>query len=78
MAIELIFGDGEILISPFDFDGKPGIAFSTRLGTGKINEDHPIIHKGDILNVDDYDVIFRFKNKESLKVLQWAVEKSLE
>lgn len=70
---ELIFGDGKILISPF----KLGIAFSTRLGQGKVNEKHPTIRKGDELAIDKQDVIFRFKNKESLEVLKWAVNAAL-
>lgn len=66
---ELIFGDGKILISPF----RLGIAFSTQLGQGKVNEKHPTIKKGDKLAADKQDIIFRFKNRESLEVLKWAV-----
>lgn len=73
MAKELNFGEGKILIAPFERKGISGIAFSNKLGTGKINEVHPTIRKGDVLNFDDYDVVFKFKNKESLKVLLWAV-----
>lgn len=75
---ELVFGDGSILISPFECRGITGIAFSTRLGTGKINEKHPTIKAGNTLNIEDYDIIFSFKNKESLKVLKWAVKRALK
>ena len=67
---EMIFGGGKILISPFEL----GIAFSTQQGSGKVNEKHPTIKKGDVLNESKQDLIFRFMNKESLEVLKWACE----
>ena len=69
----MIFGDGKILISPSEL----GIAFSTQFGQGKVNEEHPTVKKGDTLDTDKQDLIFRFKNKESLEVLKWAVSVAL-
>lgn len=69
----MTFGDGKILISPFE----RGIAFSTQQGVGKVNAVHPTIKKGDVLDEDKQDLIFRFKNKESLEVLKWAVNIAL-
>ncbi len=71
---EMIFGDGDILISPFEL----GIAFSTQQGTGKVNAVHPTIKKGDVLDESKQDLIFRFKNRESLEVLKWAVDIALK
>lgn len=74
MTKEMIFGDGKVLITPFEL----GIAFSTQLGQGKVNEKHPTIKAGDTLRTDKQDIIFRFKNKESLEVLKWAVEEAIK
>ena len=71
---ELVFGDGKILISPFEL----GIAFSTQQGSGEVNEKHPTVKKGDVLDESKQDLIFRFMNKESLEVLKWAVGVALE
>lgn len=76
---QLIFGDGKILVAPcVDANGIPGIGFSTRLGSGEVNENHPTLCCGDAFQLADYDVVFWFKNRASLKVLLWAVRKSLE
>ena len=76
---QLIFGDGKILVAPCtDNNGISGIGFSTRLGTGKVNEKHPTMRKGDVFNSEEFDVVFWFKNKESLEVLKWAVNQALK
>ena len=76
---QLIFGDGKILVAPCtNSDGIPGIGLSTQLGTGKVNEKHPTMRKGDVFDPEKYDVILWFKNKESLEVLKWAVNQTMK
>lgn len=74
--IILEFGEGKVLIAPLTYaDGSVGIAFSTRLGQGKINQDHATIKEGSEYDPEKYDVELKFKNQESLDVLKWAIGK---
>lgn len=77
-AIHLDFGEGKVLISPVSVHGgkSAGIAFSTKLGSGKVGENHPTIIKGDDFDETEHDVVLVFTNKESLDVLQWAIEEA--
>ena len=67
---ELVFGDGKILIAPIigNSDYVSGIAFSTKLGSGVVGE--AIIHRGDRLNLDDFDVVFWFKFRKSTYLMK--------
>lgn len=79
-TIRLELGEGNVLISPVSICGgrTAGIAFSTKLGTGKVGEDHPTILAGDTFIESEHDIVLEFANKESLDVLQWAVTKAYE
>lgn len=79
MNNELLFGDGKILVLPFvDSDGIVGIALSTKMGQGEINEKKFDMSPGSLVVIDDCDVVLRFKNIESLKVLQWAIDSTMQ
>lgn len=69
-GLSVEFGDGKILV--FTTTDKT-LIFSKRYGTGKVGEIGPL-NKGDLIFPSEDDIVMKFKNIESLKVVKDAIE----
>lgn len=65
------FGDGNVAVLTTE-DNK--LILSKRLGTGKIGDKNPKVKEGDTFHPTANDIVLKFKNIESLRVVKDAIE----